>query len=212
MTLSELRKDDYLGLSLHFVLLAVCTLLVGGMFYGVSLLDANATRQLNIARGEMSSAQTALDQIAQEEATISTYIAPYLAIEAEVASGVDRLDMQETFAQIRSRYSLFPIQLNIQQQSSYTLPYAPEIAQPGQPVQLLITGIDTTLPLLHENDLANYIDALLGAPSLIVPTSCSMTTSTRDRESFLRLGQHLNAACSFLWYNFRVLDANGAPL
>jgi hypothetical protein len=212
MTLSELRKEDYLGLSLHFVLLGLAITLVGGMFYGVGLLDSDATRQLNIARAELNSAQTALDQIEQEESTIAAYIAPYKAIEAGVVSGGDRLDMQETFAQIRARYSLFPIQLNLQQESHYTLPYDPAIAQPGQPVDLLISKIDTTLPLLHENDLANYLDALVAAPTLIVPTKCTVTNSTRERSALLRLGQHLTSACSFLWFKFSVpLAAGAAP-
>lgn len=212
MTLSEFKREDYLGLVWHFVLLALCLLAAGGFFYGISTLDAAATRELNVARGELSNAQASLDQILQEETTISTYIEPYLAIAEGAVSGTDRLDMQETFAQIRSRFSLFPIRLDIQQQSSYTLPYAPELAQPGQPVNLLISKIDTDLPLLHENDLANYIDALLDAPSLVLPAQCTLTISTRDRQALLRLGQHLRATCSFIWYNFEVMGENGVPL
>lgn len=210
MTLSELKKEDYLSLVWHFVLLAVCMALVGGFFYGVSTLDASATRELNIARGDLNNAEASLEQIEQEESTITTYIEPYLAIAEGAVSGTDRLDMQETFAQIRSRFSLFPIQLDIQQESSYTLPYAPGIAQPGGPVNLLISKIDTSLPLLHENDLANYLQALVDAPSLVLPTQCILTSSTRDRQAFLRLGQHLRSDCSFLWYNFQVLAENGA--
>lgn len=209
MTFSELKKEDYLSLTWHFVLLAVCVALVGGFFYGVSTLDAAATRELNIARGDLNNAEASLEQIEQEETTISTYIEPYLAIAEGAMSGADRLDMQETFAQIRSRFSLFPIQLDIREQSSYVLPYAPEIAQPGGPVNLLISKIDTELPLLHENDLANYLDALLAAPSLVVPTECTLTSSTRNRQAFLRLGQHLRSNCAFVWYSFQILDENG---
>lgn len=212
MTLSELKKEDYLGLVWHFALLAACLALVGAVFYGVSTLDAAASRELNVARGGLSNAQASLDQIEQEEVTISTFVEPYLAIADGAVSGTDRLDMQETFAQIRSRFSLFPIKLDIQQQSIYTLPYAPEIARPGGPVNLLISKIDTSVPLLHENDLANYLEALVAAPSLVFPTRCTLTTSTRDRQAFLRLGQHLQASCSFLWYSFQVLDMDGAPL
>ncbi len=209
MTLTELRREDYLGLSLHFVLLAVSILLVGGMFYGVGLLDTTATRQLNVARGELSSAEATLQQIAQEEQVITSYLEPYRAIEAGAVSGANRLDMQESFAEVRTRYSLFPIQLNIQQEVRYTLPYAPEIAQPGGPVDLLITQIDTSLPLLHENDLAHYLDALIGASTLLLPTECTLTRTTQNPQELLRLGQHLNASCSFLWYKFQLATANG---
>jgi len=212
MTLSEFRKEDYLGLVWYFALLAVCLALVGVIYYGVSTLDATATRELNVARGDLSNAQASLEQIQQEEVAISSYIAPYLALADGAASGTDRLEMQETFAQIRSRFSLFPINLDIQQESSYTLPYAPEIARPGGPVNLLISKIDTAVPLLHENDLANYLEAVVAAPSLVFPTNCTLTASTRDRQAFLRLGQHLQASCSFLWYSFQVLNEDGATL
>lgn len=209
MTLSELRKEDYLGLSLHFVLLAVCLLLVGGMFYGVSVLDTQATRQLNIARGELNSAQAALDQIEQEEAVISDYLGPFRDIEAGAISGVNRLDMQENFARIRATYALFPIQLEIQQEVRYTLPYAAGIAQPGGPVELLITNITTSLPLLHENDLAHYIDALISGPGLILPVACSLSGGNRDQQALLRLGQHFSTNCAFIWYKFDVANASG---
>jgi uncharacterized protein YpmS len=209
MTLSELTKEDYLSLIWHFLLLAVCVLLVGAFFYGVSALDTAASRELNVARGDLSNAQASLEQIEEEETTITTYIEPYLAIAEGAVAGTDRLDMQETFAQIRSRYSLFPIQLDIAEESSYLLPYAPEIAQPGGPVNLMISKISTGLPLLHENDLANYLDALVAAPSLVVPMQCTLTSSTRDSRALLRLGQHLRSSCSFAWYSFQVAGENG---
>lgn len=209
MTLSELKKEDYLGLLWHFVLLAVCMALVGSFFYGVTALDTAASRELNIARSELSNAQALLEQIEQDETTITAYVEPYLAIAGGTVAGTDRLDMQETFAQIRSRYSLFPIQLDIAEESTYVLPYAPEIAQPGGPVNLLISKIATDLPLLHENDLANYLDALVAAPSLVLPTQCTLTSSTRERQAFLRLGQHLRSSCSFVWYSFQLADENG---
>ena len=90
--------------------------------------------------------------------------------------------------------------------------YAADIAKPGGPVDLLITDIDTSLPLLHENDLAHYIDALISAPGLIVPTQCSLSGGSRDPQALLRLGQHFNASCSFLWYKFDVASpAGGRP-
>jgi len=212
MTLSEFRKEDYLGLAWHFALLVACLVLVGVVFFGVSTLDATATRALNVARGGLNSAQASLEQIEQEEVAITAFIDPYLALADGAASGTDRLEMQETFAQIRSRFSLFPVKLDIQQESSYTLPYAPEIARPGGPVNLLISKIDTAVPLLHENDLANYLAALVAAPSLVFPTRCTLTSTTRDRQALLRLGQHLQASCSFLWYSFQVLNEDGATL
>lgn len=210
MTLSELKQEDYLSLVWHFLLLSVCVALVGGFFYGVNTLDTAASRELNVARGDLSNAQASLDQIEQEETTITAYIEPYLAIAEGAVARTDRLDMQETFAQIRSRYSLFPVQLAIAEESSYLLPYAPEIAQPGGPVQLLINKISTNLPLLHENDLSNYLTALVDEPSLVVPTQCKLTANTRDRRAFLRLGQHLHSDCSFIWYRFQVADTDGA--
>lgn len=211
MNLSELKKDDYLGLVWHFVLLAVCVVAVGGAFYLVYTLDTQANYQLNIARGEMSNAQAALDQIEQEEATIGVNLAPYRRLAADgVIAAPDRLDMQENFARIQAEHALLPIQLDISAQASFMLPYPAEIARPGGPVNLLINKIDASLPLLHEGDLSNFLAALLDAPSLIVPTHCTLATRTRDSSAYLRLGQHQYADCSFVWYNFQVQPAQGA--
>lgn len=210
MNLSEFKREDYLHLKWHMVLLAICIAVIGALFFFINKLNFDATRQLNIARGDMSSAQTALDQIEQEEATINEYIGRYRDIDAAgiVASG-DRLGMQEKFAQIRAQYSLFPIQLDISGQSLFILPYDPAIAQPGQPVALQTSAIKTSIPLLHENDLSNFLNSLLSGPELLVTESCSIESGSRDSRDFLRLGQHMNASCSFNWYTFAVQASNG---
>ena len=205
MRLSELKNEDYRSLLWHFVLLAGCVALVGAAFFLAGELKMEASRQLTIASSERNNAQAALDQIEQEEAAITENIEAYRRLAAgQIVGPADRLEMQEHFAQIRSRFSLFPIRLEIDQESSYTLPYDPGIAQPGGPVNLMINKLDTALPLLHENDLANYLDALLATPALLVPIRCSITTNTRDNSAYLRLGQHQQSTCSFQWYNFNV--------
>jgi hypothetical protein len=210
MTISEFKKDDYLRLKWHMVLLTVCIVAIGAMFFFINKLNIDANRQLNIARGDMNSAQTALDQIEEEETTINEYIGRYLEIDAAGIVGPgDRLNMQEKFAQIRAQFSLFPIQLDIGSQTSFVLPYDPAIAKPGQPVTLQKSIIETSLPLLHENDLSNFLDALLNDTDLLLAESCSIKSSNRESRDFLRLGQHMNASCTFDWYTFAVQADTG---
>src|SRR5690606_16700136 len=115
-----------------------------------------------------------------------------------VLSG-DRLAMQERFTRIRAHHNLFPIQLQIGTQSSYTLP---ESSGLSTPVQLLTSVIQVSLPLLHEEDLARLLIDINEAPDLLVARECSLRLLGRDARKRLELGQHQSGSCSFLWYSF----------
>lgn len=205
MTLSELTREDYLGLKWHFMLLLLGLGLVAAAFVYTGRLQDEAQRQLNIARGELNRAQGQLDQAAAEGATIGNYLERYDAIAAggSVESG-DRLAMQERFTQIRARHNLFPIQLQIGTQNSYTLP---ETSTFSTPVQMLTSVIQISLPLLHEEDLARLLTDIHQAPDLLLTRDCSLKLLGRGTRQSLELGQHQSGSCSFLWYSFAAAEA-----
>jgi hypothetical protein len=208
MTLSALKKEDYLRLKWHFVLLVLSLALAGGAFAFSTQLQNEATRQLNIARSDMNGAQSRLEQLEQEGDMLGRYRERYREIEATgISRPGDRLAMQENFAQIRSRFNLFPIQLQIGGQSAFVLPYDPSVQDPGAPVLLLTSEIVAALPLLHEDDLTNLLASLQDSDDLLLATGCSLQTSNRNARDYLQLGQHLNASCNFLWYTFQVQEA-----
>lgn len=207
MTLSELTREDYLSLKWHFMLLLLCLGLVVTAFLYSSQLQVEAARQLNIARSDMNSAQNQLDQAAAEGETVATYLERYAALSANgVSQGSDRLAMQERFTQLRSRYNLFPIQLQIGSQSAYTLPESGAGSGRGTQVRLLTSEVQTSLPLLHEGDLANLLAAIQEAPDLLLARDCSLSAGNRTARDYLQLDQHQDASCTFLWYTFEVVE------
>lgn len=207
MTRSALTREDYLNLKWHVLLLLCCLGLVAAGFVYTSQLRTEATRQLNIARSDMNSAQNQLDQAAVEGETISAYLERYAAISASgVVQAGNRLAMQERFTQIRSRYNLFPIQLQIGSQSAYSLPYPGPATVNDASVRLLTSEIQASLPLLHEGDLANLLSAIQEAPDLLLARDCRLRSGSRNASDYLRLDQHQDANCTFLWYNFEVVE------
>ena len=207
MTLSELTRDDYLGLKWHFVLLLACVALVAGAFVFINGLQNDANRQLNIARSDLNSAQNQLDQAAAERATIGTYLARYADIAAAgVMQAGDRLAMQERFSRIRARFNLNPIQLQIGSQSAFAVPQDNPVAGNTGGLRLLTSEIRASLPLLHEGDLANLLTTLQQGADLVVARDCTLSANGVARD-FLHLGQHMNADCSFLWYTFDSKEA-----
>lgn len=204
MTLSELTREDYLGLKWHFVMLLLGLGLVVAAFVYTGGLRDEAQRQLNFARSDLNRAQSQLDQATEEENTIGNYLLRYntLAASGSVASG-DRLAMQERFTQIRARHNLFPIQLQIGTQSTFTLP---ESASFNAPVQLLTSSIQVSLPLLHENDLARLLSDIHEAPDLLLARDCSLRLRNNTDRHSLDLGPHQNASCSFFWFSFEATE------
>lgn len=213
MSISEFKSEDYLRLKWHLVFLVFCIALVVGVFIGVNKYESDANRELNIVRADMNSAQTVVDQIEQEEATITEYIGRYQDIKNNgLVAAKDRIQLLETVAQIRARYNLFPIQMETLGLPPFTLPYDTSVYQSGEPVYLETSPLEISLPLLHEDDLVNFLNSLLGGNELIVPVSCNMSSPNRDSREYLRLGQHISTSCTLLWYSFTVMSKNGEPL
>lgn len=200
MTLSELTREDYLGLKWHFVLLLLGLCLVVAAFVYTGRLQDDAQRQLGFARSDLNRAQSQLDQATEEGNTIGNYLLRYntIAANGSVASG-DRLALQERFTEIRARHNLFPIQLQIGTQGAFTLP---ESSTYRTQVQLLTSAVQVSLPLLHEDDLARLLTDIHEAPDLLLPRDCSLRLRNRSDRQSLDLGPHQNASCSFFWFSF----------
>ena len=212
MTLSELKKEDYLSLRWHFVLLLLCLGLPSAAFIFNQQLHREAERQLALARSNLEDARDRLERLERDEALLHEYPVRYREIEAAgLTRPGDRLAMQEQFAQIRSRFNLFPIQLQIGGQTSSALPYNPPSQTPDIPVLLQTSEITASLPLLHEDDFTRLLTSLRTLDDLLLATSCKIQASGQGdpaARSYQQLGQHLHADCSFLWYTFEVQEAS----
>lgn len=211
MTLSELKKEDYLSLKWHFVLLLLCLGLASAAFIFNQQLHREAERQLALARSNLEGARNRLERLERDEALLHEYPVRYREIEAAglIRPG-DRLAMQEQFAQIRSRFNLFPIQLQIGGQTSSVLPHNPPSQAPDIPVLLQTSEITASLPLLHEDDFTRLLTSLRSLDYLLLATNCSIQARVQGEagaRSYQQLGQHLHADCTFLWYTFELQEA-----
>ncbi len=213
--MSEFTRTDYLRIKWPFIGLLGSIALGISIFAGLRLLDQRAAADLRNAREDFNDAEERVEKIAQEEATIRANMDEYKLIESGGAvHNEDRLQMDEYFARLRREYNLFPISVSKSSQRSLLLEYGEldgeRVAEPGRPIMLDISDIGFSLPLLHENDLAELLDGLLLQPELLQPRSCLLTANGGNNPNYLRLGQHFNATCTLEWYHFRI-DETAEP-
>jgi len=205
MISSEFKKDDYWLLKWPLLSLALSLIISGSLLFGLSAVDTAADAELRRARSRLDEARNAVDKIEEEEATIVEYLGRYRVIEQEGAvAPEDRLQFQETIAELRSQFDLFPVNLNIHGQKALPLQYPDGGSGDGREILLQTSIIDFTLPLLHENDLANLVQSLLAGPGLLQPLACTISANSTDVDSYIYLAQHFDASCSLNWYTFRL--------
>lgn len=201
----EFRKDDYWRIKWPLVCLAASLIVCGGLFVALSTLESTALVDLRNARNTLSDARNALNDIEQEEATIIEYLGRYRQMEQEgMLAAEDRLQFQETLAELRSEFKLFPVSLDFGLQTALPLEYPPGRTGPGRDIALQTSRVELRLPLLHENDLSNLMLALLDEPGLLQPLSCTLDVNRSGATTFIYLAQHFRATCALNWYTFRL--------
>jgi hypothetical protein len=202
---SEMTRDDWWLIKNPLLFMAVVLAAIAGIFITLNSMDTSAATELRNARSQLNTARDDLDKIEQEEAAILENIGRYRELAANgVVELEDRLLFLETFAQLRAQHSLFPINVTIEQQQILPLEYAQSARAPGRPVELHASTIDFVLPLLHEDDLARLLTALLQNSGLLQPQRCQLTSRSATGTNFIYLAQHFNANCSLLWYTMTI--------
>jgi len=197
-------KGDILSLKWKILLVLVCLLVAGSIFYLAGLMNSDMANGLRNAQSELQNARTNIDQIA-EEATIIEYIGRYQELAADgIVDPEDRLQLLELFAEIRREHDLFPIRVSIEEQSTINLVYDPYETAPGGPINVNVTNVSMGLPLLHEGDLISLLDSLLDTTGLYVLKECSVSLRNPSQTNFIVLGQYQEAECDLLWFTFDV--------
>lgn len=201
--LTPFPNEDLLLIKWKIAFFALCLAVVLGIFWGMDTLNSQATRELSIAQGELYSARSSVELIEEEEATIIEYIDRYQDLSLEgIVEPEDRLLFLEKVADIRAEYDLFPISLNIEEQLGIRLQYDPAETEPGGPIDLKASTVSLSLPLLHEDDLGRFLDALLNSDGLYQARECEIGAQNSATQSFVFLSQHFAASCELLWYTF----------
>ena len=215
--MSELTRSDYLRIKWPILALLVSIAFAGTLFAGLRALDERAARDLRTARSAFDNAQEKVDDIAEEEASIRANIVQFQQIAKDhLIEGEDRLQMREHFALLRSMYALFPISLQIGEQTVIPIQYGEldgkKVDDPGRPISLEVSNISFSLPLLHENDFVNLMNYMMAQPELLQPLSCDLKSTDGREPNYLRLSQHFNASCLMTWYTFHIDDSAAAEV
>lgn len=197
------EKQDLALLRVALIVFATSMFFAFTIYIGVNFLDQRTNSDLSQAQARNLQAETSVREIADEEETIVRYIDRYRDIELEGAvDDEDRLAVIEKINELRARYNLYPIQVDIGEQRSLSLNYDPLDLNPGEPVDLKFSQISLLYSLVHEEDLTRLIDALIDESGLILPSNCELTVDNISALDFSKVDAHLTAKCSVLLFTF----------
>lgn len=197
-------EDDILWLKWPLIMFLLAISAAAVMWWLVSRYQ-DEMRQLEfntLSNLELLNAQ--VQEIEQAEQIIVNNIGVYEEMEARgLLAGEDRVALLDDITDLRSRYNLFPINVDIGEQDRVLIPYRTEVNFPQEQISLRSTRIQLQLPLLHEGDLARLLQGLLYSDRLMVVDECSINSALGTESSYLTLVQHQLASCSLVWYSFR---------
>lgn len=197
-------KDDLVWLKWWLVLLATSFVIaIGG--YWAALNYLGETRRLEF--GTRSNFDVILQEVTQIEDSERIIVENIDRFNSLAANGLldeeDRVALLEDVRRIRDRYRLFPIDVEIREQTSHMLEYDEGIEFPEEFISIQSSIVMVRLPLLHEEDLSRFLDAFLNTGRLLVSTSCTLTASSVDPADALEVIVHQIANCEFIWYTFK---------
>jgi len=197
-------REDLAWLKWWLVLLAMSlAIAIGG--YWTSLNYRDEMRQLEFgARSNFDVILQEVTQIEESEQIIVENIDRFNALAANrLLDEEDRVSLLEDVRRIRDNFRLFPIDVEIREQTSHMLDYDEGVEFPEEFISIRSSTVLVRLPLLHEEDLTRFLNAFLNAGRLMVTTSCTITSSSVDPADALELIAHQVASCDFIWYTFR---------
>ncbi len=205
MISSEFKKEEYWLIKWPLCSLVLSLVCAGTLLFGLSTIDAAAADELRRARNDLSEARDRVDKIEEEEQTIIEYSGRYRMMEQDgVVAPEDRLQFQERLQDIRSEHDLWPVPFSMEAQQHLALQYRQGRTERGKEIVLNTSRIDISLPLLHEDDLARLLDALMDGPGILQPLQCSLRANSARTTNYIYLAQHFNGACTLQLYTFQL--------
>ncbi|MDO8946891.1 MAG: hypothetical protein Q7U88_06985 [Desulfocapsaceae bacterium] len=207
-------SPDLLLLKWPVLLLTTCVVASVILWFGALRFRENSTLSMQTALADRAQMDTMIQQVKDEEKNIHSYSDRYRHLQASgVIGDEDRLELVEALARIRSRYNLFPIQFDIEQQAVLPLQEG-EPENTGPSLSLRASRIQIALPLLHEEDLSRLLAELQGlGRGMFVMEECSISRTGGEAASeLLKLSENLSASCKILWLTLKSQEKGTAPL
>lgn len=196
------------------ILWLVVALLVSAVWYGV----AHRFREDNLkaqraARAKQIQTISSVHQIEEEAGTIRDYCDRYQRLlEDRVIGGEDRLELVETVDRVRTGHLLYPLQLDVEQQAILPLGRDGSPGIPGEGMEVRVSRILVSIPLLHEEDLFRLFDGLNDMKlGLFVAEDCSIKRLGSDNDGKRPgLRQNLITSCKILWLTVNKTTGTGS--
>lgn len=196
-------REDLAWLKWWLILLGICIAMAGGGYWGSLYYRADMQRLEYGTRTNFDVIIQEVTQIEESERIIVENIDRYNAmVEDGLIGEEERVSLLEDIRTIRNRFRLFPIDVQIREQTSNILEYDESVENPEEQISVRSSIISLRLPLLHEEDLTRFLGAFLNAGRLIVTTSCNVVDSELDASETFDLVAHQIANCEFQWYTF----------
>jgi len=197
-------REDLKWLKWWLLLLAVCVSLAIGGYWAALYFRSDMSRLEAGTRSNFDVIVQEVTQIEESERIIVENIDRYNAlVESEMLAEENRVSLLEDIRRIRNRFRLFPIDVEIREQTSRILDYEESVEFPDEQISVRASRVVLGLPLLHEEDLTRFLNAFLNAGRLMVTTSCSIVDSAVENSDTNDIVPRQIASCEFLWYTFR---------
>lgn len=197
-------REDVRWLRWPLSLLGIVIVASIGLYLSASIFRNDMQREEFNALSDLDLLNGQVDEIEQAEQVIVNNIDLYNSM---VANGVmaeeDRVRMLESITEIRERYYLFPINVNIGEQDRLLLEYPENVDFPDDQITLRSSQVQVRYSLLHEEDLTRFLRDYLAMGDLVVPSQCSISAALEDPADRLNVVQHQIADCQFQWYTYQ---------
>ncbi|MFT7471265.1 MAG: hypothetical protein ACI8XU_001160 [Kiritimatiellia bacterium] len=197
-------KDDLVWLKWWLILLALSFAIVGGGYWA-ALYNRGEMRRLEFGtRSNFDVINQEVTQIEESERIIVENIDRFNAMVANrLLDEEDRVSLLEDIRRIRNRLQLFPIDVEVREQSRRVLEYDEGVDYPDEQISVRSSEVLLRIPLLHEEDLTRFLGAFLNTEKLMVTTSCVITASNMNTSETLEIIERQIANCEFVWFTFR---------
>lgn len=155
----------------------------------------NMQREQAILQEQVTQARAKLSRVQEERRDLDTYYEEYRQMMQRGLIGPEqRLNWIETIDRLRDKHSLFGTRYSIAPQRAFQS----DIPLPGGPVNLRSSDMTLQLTLLHEGELAGFLEALQrDAKGMYLLRGCRIDRV--DVSGTITYAPHLRADCDLVW-------------
>ena len=192
------RREDFSLIRTPLRATVIIMIICMGVYAGAWFFRDARQQAVHAAAATRQEAESSYHEAVKEERTIRHYLNRYRQLSVGgIIGDEDRLGLIERIGQVRERYRLYPIEVEIAPQISVAaLPSGESQSGPS----LHASEIHLSLNLLHEGDLVRLLESLDQGRGLMVAKACAIERlNPGSNSSVPPLTENLNASCRLFW-------------